>query len=81
MFAWKKGWRWRWHPGSRISLYLYEIFKDMPSLRPGARRWCQVSTEDDPEEGTCVVISLSIALDPKQRKKRQAGAGPEPSSP
>ena len=62
-----------------ITLYLHEVFKDMPSLRPGSRRWCQVSTEDDPEEGTCVVISLSIALDPKVRKKRQTGPGPEPA--
>lgn len=53
-----------------ITLYLSELFKELPMLRPATKRWCQVSVEEDREEGTYVVISLNMALDPKRLKKR-----------
>lgn len=45
-----------------ITLYLHELFKDMPSLRPTDTRWCRIFREPDGAEGEFIMIDLNSSL-------------------
>lgn len=71
---------------TRITLYLHELFKDMPSLRPTSRRWCTLDRIADgktnDKKNDFIVLNLNTAL-PRHTTSRKAPASPaaEPPKP
>ena len=63
-----------------MTIYLHDLFKDMPKLRPAAKKLCTLTTETDPVEGTAAIILLSVGLE-SQKTKRKGETGSEPMTP
>lgn len=63
----------RWTKDKRLAtLYLVDVFDEVPELAPSARRQCAVSEGADPSGERCLFLSLNVSL-----IKRAAGSRKE----
>ncbi len=54
-----------------ITVYMTELFRVHPKLRPDSIRWCPLIKEADGEGGHFVVFSLNVALERTSSRRRQ----------
>jgi len=71
--------------GRTITLYLNELFADMPRLRPRSTRWCTMERMPDGGGGEVVLINLNMGLPrnatPRRGPKRKLVPQRRPVSP
>ena len=65
------------HP--TITLYMHNLFKDMPKLRPTSKRWCTLSVERDGTTGAAIIL-LGVAL-ARRTISRGTPSGPASATP
>ena len=65
-----------------LTIYMHNLFKEMPRLRPATRRWCALGVETE-ENSQAMVIYLGVALERRTvaRGSSSAKSAPEPQTP
>lgn len=61
-----------------VTLYLSEVFVDMPDLQPSSSQWCAI-TEANEAQSNFIVISMGVALDRRRIKRKVHAVHPVPA--
>lgn len=59
-----------------ITLYMNDLFREQPRLRPTSERWCALSREPDGRDGHFIIIHLNVALERRSSTRRKAAEKP-----